>query len=117
MTTEEYTLTQGPSREQLFDSLRLGLKAKELRVLGFWGTKQTEHGKSGSSLPIEIEGIHKASNDERDWFFWGKLTQITSGDTWVPMWEAEDVCFVFGRWDTFHRCGNIKLSKTSFFTS
>ncbi len=113
---QELGLTQGPSREALFDSPRLGSDARELRVLEFWGEKLSEDGsKIGGSLPVEIEGLHKAGDNGREWFFWGQLKQITSGSTWVPKWEAKSVCFVFGKWNTYHRTGKITFAETSFF--
>lgn len=113
----KYTLKNGPSREQLFDCVRLGSTTPELRVIDFWGEHKDEKGKWGALLPIEIEGIHRASNDGRDWFFWGRRKQITSGDKWVPVWESKYVDFAFGRWNTYHRTGFIKFADTSFFTN
>jgi len=115
----QYVLTQGPSREQLFDSLKLGAAVGELRVLDFWGTQEVpyENGiaKSGSSLPIEIEGVHRASKDGSEWFFWGRQKQITSGDKWVPMWESVYVNHCVGRWSPHRRTGWIRFAETSFF--
>jgi hypothetical protein len=115
MATQEYILTHGPSHEQLFDCIRLGPSIKELRVVEFWGQYKSQRGKGGSSLPIELEGVHYAGDSGRNWFFWGRRKQITSGDRWVPMWESKYVDFCFGEWNTYHRHGIIKFGEASFF--
>ncbi len=114
---EEYVLTQGPSHEQLFDCIRLGPSINELRVVEFWGGYKHQSGKGGSLLPIEIEGVHYAGDNGRNWFFWGRRKQITSGDRWVPMWQSKYIDFCFGQWNTFHRRGIIKFGATSFFVT
>ena len=114
---KEMALKNGPSREELFDKLKHAPTNKELKVTEFWGEERDAESITGFSLPIEIEGVHSAGDCGREWFFWGKLKQITSGDKWVPMWVAKDVCFVFGRWNTYHRRGRITFGNTSFFTS
>lgn len=104
----------GPSNERLHDCLRLGHLDTELKVVEFWSEEVTENSRSGSALNIEIEGLHKAGDDGREWFFWGKLRQI---DTRKVRHEGKVVCFVVGRWNTYHRRGKIKFSETSFFVS
>ena len=112
----KYTLKSGPSREELFDCIRLGLTAPQLRVIEFWGEYYTpEKAKFGDSLPIEIEGIHRADRDGRAFYFWGRRKQITSGDKWVPIWKSQYVDFAFGKWDTYHRRGQIQFAEASLF--
>jgi hypothetical protein len=117
MITEgkEVTLVSGPSREEFFDSIRLGSSVKELRVVEFYYEKKDEKGRSGGLLRIQIEGTHVGGNEGRAFFFWGKLKQITSGESWVPAWEAKDVSFVFGTWDTHRRSGKVQFGDKSFF--
>lgn len=111
----EVRLVSGPSREEFFDSIRLGAAIKELRVMEFYYQKKHDKGSSGGLLRIQIEGTHAGGNEGREWFFWGKLKQMTSGESWVPAWEAKDVSFVFGSWDTHRRSGKIQFGDKSFF--
>lgn len=111
----EYALTNGPSREELFDCLRLGHLQNELQVIDFWGQQKFQPGaRSGASLSIEIEGIHRAGDNGREWFFWGRRKQTYSG---VPNWKSIYISFAFGRWNTYHRRGIIRFGQASFFVS
>lgn len=113
----EFVLTRGPSREALFDSLRLGSSAGEHQVLEFYGEHREGDSCGGCLLPVAIEGISRADKEGKEWLFWGRRKQITSGERWVPYHKAQYVDFVFGRWNTANRRGVIKLSDTSFFKS
>lgn len=115
MTAKNRSLTSGPSREELFDCLRLHA-SNDLCIVDFWETTIEEKSKSGSRLDVEIQGLHEAGDCGREWFFWGQLKLAGSGPTWKPFKEAPYGAFVFGRWNTYHRRGRIQYSKQSFFT-
>ncbi len=102
----QFMLTEGPSQEKLFDCLRLGQTFPELRVLEFGGEHRTEDGFTRGNFSIEIEGLHHASMDGTDWFFWGRC-EPTSGE----------VRFAFGRWNVRRRNGRIEFGDTSFFVN
>ncbi len=112
---KELALKIGPGREEMFDSARLGPSVKELRVVDFWGEERDGGARHGSALRVEIEGLYRAGDHGREWFFWGTLKAIKSGPDWVPAHEAKTVCHVFGRWNTHHRTGKIIFGETSFF--
>jgi|GEM_PF-6503272 hypothetical protein len=111
--TSIFKLTQGPSREQLFDCLRLGPSHKELRVVDFWAERVRGEGKSGTSMPVEIYGVFRAedNDDGRAWFFWGRRVVISQADR-LRVSEME---FVVGRWNTHFRRGQLVLAEESSF--
>jgi hypothetical protein len=121
MTTEasvrEVGLKTGPSREELFDNLKYNQTHKDFAVVDFFTHEYNHKATWGSRLDVAIEGLFKAGDSGREWFFWGRLKHIGSGSTWKPAWEAPDGAHVFGRWNTYHRRGKIAFSDKSFFQS
>lgn len=114
---KQLRLTQGPSREELFDALRLQGREPSLSIIEFWCKEEyADDSRSGSSLPVQITGLHIARNNGREWFFWGTLKPIIGGST-IPFWMRENVCHVFGRWNTHFRRGQIILSEESAFVN
>lgn len=116
MTTEKRTLTNGPSREALFDCLRLHSTTGPY-VVNFGEETVTDTFRSGSRLDVEIQGLHEACIGGRQWYFWGRLKHGGSGSTWKPIQDAPYGQFVFGIWDTESRRGRIQYSDTSFFVA
>lgn len=112
---QQYVLTQGPSREQLFDALRLGGSHPALSIVEFWGKARTfGGGESGSLLPIQIEGLQRLQGeDDRQWWFWGNRRQTTS----KAAWEGKVVCYVCGGWNAHQRRGFMRLSSEPFWIS
>lgn len=93
-------LLRGPSREEMFDRLRLGREIKEPMM-------KFASQLSGMDVCLfEIEGLHVADKEGYDWFFWGKQFNMLTG---------EFVVFVFGRWNTKTRTGQHVCSHKSFF--
>lgn len=121
MTTQapvrEVELRSGPSREELFDTLKYNQSHKEFAVVEFFTHEYNHKLTWGSLLHITIEGLFKAGDSGREWFFWGRLKHCGSGSTYKPAWEAPAGAHVFGRWNTYHRRGKITFSEKSFFQS
>ena len=115
MTTKR-SLTSGPSRERLFDCLRLH-STGEVCVVDFWEETVNDKCRSGHRLDVEIQGLHEACIGGRQWYFWGRLKHCGSGSTWKPFQDAPYGQFVFGIWDTNDRRGRIQYSDTSFFVA
>jgi hypothetical protein len=108
---KRYVLQNGPSREQLIDSLRLGESAPSLEVVNFWGTvREGQKCKEGRGVDVVIEGVHRAG-DVHEFFFYGREVWTETGR------KNRDVGFVYGRWNTHRRGGVILLGEESFFTS
>jgi len=107
-------LSQGPSREEFFDCLRLGSADKQRSNVEFWTEQNLGSTKSGSRLLVDIEGIHRATDDDngREWFFWGRRAIVTPADTLT--WRSSQK-FIFGRWNTYSRRGQIVISDDSIF--
>lgn len=115
-------LTQGPSREELFDCTKyspIGSIHLGHMTVNFWLKRRFQDGsQSGSRLDVEIEGLHRGdTQNAMNWFFWGRLRHQGSGDTWKSIQESEMGDFVFGRWDALNRTGRIMFGKHSFFQS
>jgi len=108
-------LTQGPSREKLFDALRLGRECKPLSIVEFWSEERNGKSKSGARLRVQVTAL--TSVDVHGGFvFWGKLKVITSGENYKPPHESKDFCHVYGVWNTARRHGKITFGETSFLT-
>ena len=108
---QEYFLANGPSRESLFDCLRLGLTADHLKVVEFLGRMR---GETITTLHVEIEGLHRAGKNGLEWFFWGRLKKLSSADT-KHIWETRIAGFAFGQWNILQRQGAVKIQDDSFF--
>jgi hypothetical protein len=112
----EFKLVRGPSREELFDSLRLGLRYLDLRDVEFIGEHPNKSGEEDIPLyfSIEIQGLHHVDLGGGNYFFHGKrrFTPLRGEAQGAP-----DFKFAFGRWNTHSRTGRIRVGETSFFVS
>jgi hypothetical protein len=114
MISSNVCLKNGPSRENLFDALRLGPTIPELQILNFWGQVTHESGAvTGSRYDVKIEGLYGAGDSGRDWFFWGKVVHFVFDGGFQKVVDGD---FCFGRWNTHQRQGTIEFSQVSFFT-
>ena len=100
--SNQLILISGPSKEAMFDCLRLGFFAKELRTVEFWGKSSAKGRILKSSLRIKIEGIH-STRASYIWFFWGRVENKPGKP------------YVFGKWNIEQRHGIAEFKETSFF--
>ena len=113
---ESVLMTGGPSRETIFDSIRLGSepKGRSCMIVEFWSEKIHISGaKTGSAHRVHLQGCHV--RDSNTFYLWGSEKQVTSGDKWVPDHKAKHVRHVFVIWNTHNRRGRMIWSNKSFF--
>jgi len=99
---EELVLTQGPSRENLFDALRLGGVRPELGIVEFAAKNKKKSEQSDFQLLVAIEGLQRNTDDGKEWWFWGRLSPTL---------------FVCGGWNTYKQRGFVRTSTNPFWIS
>ena len=102
--TDKYILVEGPSRETLFDCLRLGTDSKSMTVV--FAAKYNENVTPRLYGDVHICGIHQADKKGDEWFIWAELP-----------WFRPEQGFMFARWNTKQRTGTAIFSDKSYFVN
>ncbi|MBY0472812.1 hypothetical protein K2Q00_00820 [Patescibacteria group bacterium] len=116
----QVALQRAPSREQLFDCLRLGQQSSDLANLQFVTERFIFDCREIPSMiwDLEIEGLHRGSHTGVGWFFFGKqVSAATAGSRYQLSGISENPAFrfVLGRWDFAKHRGSLCFAERSFF--
>lgn len=111
---KELSLTDGPTVEQMFNSLKRGHSLKALEVVEFLGKEEHQSGK-GNLIHIKIDGLYLTNKNGNEWSIYGQQMEIISSRQWSPEWYTRSVGFVFVRWNVHQRYGRMLLGASSFY--
>jgi hypothetical protein len=103
-----------PSREQLFDALRLGMETGGLNSFGLRLKTLAPEG-SEPIIYVSLEGTHILNGVKNEFFFWAEINQLDPGDHSSFDKELEDARFIFGKLNTQKRRCSIIVGPKSFF--
>lgn len=112
----------GPSRECLYDCLRLGQGSRDFRTVRI--STDSFHFEGETFEPfdwhIEIEGIHRADKVGLECFFFGRQLHVLRKGTvhLAPLDNNPKFRFVLGRLSFWkNRSGTLRFKDWSFFTN
>ncbi len=122
MHTLRVPFESGPSRERLFDCLRLGQESQEFRTMKLSTSSFIFEEETFESFDweIEIEGLHRADKVGQAWFFFGRQLHVRLKHMVhaAPVDNHPQFRFVLGKLSFWRgRSGTLTFSEESFFTS